>query len=100
MLLPSGASRAARDDAPEHGDGAIEQQTDETDVEQRDDDVADARAVPRIPDEEADADTADQHLARHDRKPREPDPDAQPGKDERRGRRQHDRDEILAAMEA
>ena len=76
---------------PSTRDRAVEQQADEADVEQRQDDVADARAVPRVPDEEPDPDSADQHLARDDREPREPDADAQAREDERRGGRQHDR---------
>src|SRR5262245_5674099 len=66
MRSSSSARRAARHDAAEHGDRAIEQQADEADVKQRENDVADARAVPRIPDEEPDAHAADQHLAGDD----------------------------------
>src|SRR5687767_1730751 len=70
MLLPSTVRRAAGDGTRDQRDGTIEQEADHADVHEREDDVADARGVPRIPDEEADADAADQHLGRNDREPR------------------------------
>ena len=45
------------------------------DVGQRHHDVGDARGVPRVPDEEADADAAGKHLGRNDGKPGETDAD-------------------------
>ena len=70
-------SGAAGDDGRDRGDDAVEHEADEADVNERDDDVADQRGVPRVPDEEADADAADEHLGRDDREPGQPDADAQ-----------------------
>ena len=58
-------------------DGAIEGEADEADVDEGDDDVGELGRVPRIPDEEADADAAGQHLRRDDGEPGEADADAQ-----------------------
>ena len=68
----------------------VEHEADDADVEERDDDVADERGVPRIPDEEADADAAGQHLRRDDREPGQADADAQAGEHVGHRRRQHD----------
>ena len=59
------------------GDDAVEHEADQADVDERQDDVADARGVPRVPDEEADADAADQHFGRDDGEPGQADADAQ-----------------------
>ena len=72
------------------GDQAIENESDQADIDQRDHDVGEARRVPRIPDEETDADAAGEHLRRHDGEPRETDTDAQAREDVGRRRRQHD----------
>ena len=58
-------------------DDAVEHEADDADVDERDDDVGQARRVPRIPDEEADADAAGQHLGRDDGEPGQADADAQ-----------------------
>ena len=81
-------------------DDAVEHEADHADVDQRDDDVGDARGVPRVPDEEADADAADQHLGRDDGEPGQADADPQAGEDVGRGRRQHDLEEVLEAVAA
>ena len=74
---------AARDEGPDQGNEPVEDEADDADVDKGDDDVGKVRAVPGIPDEEADADPAGQHLGRHDGEPGEADRDAQPGKQNR-----------------
>ena len=71
-----------RDDNPAgEGDDTVEHEADEADVDKRDDDVGEARRIPGVPDEEADADAAGQHLGGDDREPREADADAQARED-------------------
>src|SRR6266550_8254275 len=79
---------AVRDEVPDRGDQLVEQEADDADVDQGHDDVADARAIPGVPDEEADADAADQHLGRDDGEPAQADADAQAGEDVGHGGRQ------------
>src|SRR6266849_11042381 len=86
---------AAGDDGGEAGHDAVEHEADQADIDQRQDDLADMRGVPGIPDEEADADAADQHFGGYDREPGQPDADAQPGEDVGRRRRHHDLEEEL-----
>ena len=69
------------------------------DIDERDDDLGDVRGIPRIPDEEADADAADQHFRRDDGEPRQADADAQAGEDVGRRRRHHDLAEELERIE-
>ena len=68
---------AAGHELAQRRDQAVEHEADDADIEQRQDDLADVRGIPRIPDEEADADAADQHFRRDDRKPGQADADAQ-----------------------
>ena len=86
---------AAGDDLGDAGDDAVEHEADDADIEQRQDDFADVRGVPGVPDEEADADAADQHFRRDDREPGQADADAQAGEDVGRRRRHHDLAEEL-----
>src|SRR5205809_2743786 len=67
---------AAGDDFTDSRDQAIEHEADDADIEQRQDDLADMRGIPRVPDEEADADAADQHLGGDDGEPGQADADA------------------------
>src|SRR6266540_4021262 len=90
---------AAGDDRGDAGHDAVEHEADQPDIDQRQDDLADMRGVPGIPDEEADTDAADQHLGRHDREPGEADADAQPGEDVGRRRRHHDLPEEFEMIE-
>jgi hypothetical protein len=72
---------AVRGERADGGHQAVEHEADKPDVDQGDDDVGDARGVPGIPDEEADADASGQHLGRDDGEPGEADADAQPRED-------------------
>src|SRR5688500_3225507 len=92
--------RAARDDAAHHRYQPVEHETNEADVDQGEDDLADQRAVPRIPDEKADADAADQHFRGYDRQPRQADPDPQPGEDVGHRRGQQDLEKELDRRQA
>ena len=58
------------------------------------------RGVPRIPDEEADADAADQHLGRDDGEPGQANADAKAGEHVRHGRRHHDAREEFDGRQA
>ena len=62
---------------PSERDQPVEHEADQADVDEGHDDVGDAGGVPRVPDEEADADAADQHLGRDDGEPGQADADAQ-----------------------
>ena len=86
---PTAPRRRARRSADDR-DQLVEQEADDADVGQGDDDVADARAVPRVPDEEADADAADQHLGGDDGEPAQAHADAQAGEDVGHAGRQGD----------
>src|SRR5262249_48680407 len=96
---PSVGSGAVGDEPGDASDETIEQESDQPDVDERDDDVGEARGVPGVPDEEADADAAGQHFGRDDGEPGQPDPDAQAGEDIGRRRRDHDLVEELEMVE-
>src|SRR5262245_66517588 len=77
-IIKASSSRrhAARGETADQRHQPVEHETDDADVDQRHDDVGEPRGVPRVPDEEADADAARQHLRRHDGQPRQADADA------------------------
>src|SRR5262245_27794378 len=97
--LPSVGRRAASYELADDRDHAIEQEADDADIEQRQNDLADVRGIPRIPDEEADADAADQHFGGDDGEPRKTNADAQAGEDVGRRRGDHDLAEKLQRIE-
>src|SRR3954462_12976789 len=90
---------AAGDEICDRGDDAIKNEADDADIDQRQNDLADVRGIPRVPDEETDANTADQHFRRDDGEPGQPNADAQPSEDVGRGRRNHDLPEELEVIE-
>ncbi len=57
----------------------VEDEPDDPDIGQRHDDVGEARAVPRIPDEKADANAAGEHFSGDDGEPGEADTDPEAG---------------------
>src|SRR5436190_17624089 len=65
--------RAARGEVADERDQTIEDEADDADVDERHDDVGEARGVPGVPDEEADANAAREHLRGDDGEPRETD---------------------------
>src|SRR6476659_808680 len=77
LLVGGGAVGDGGGDA---GNDAIEHEADYADIDEGQDDLADMRGVPRVPDEQADA-------------------DAQPGEDIGGGRRHHDLPEELEVIE-
>ena len=99
MAASFSRGRAARGEVTGESDEAIEDEADHADVDERHDDVGEARGVPRVPDEEADADAAGQHLGGDDREPGEADADTQPREDVRGGGRHHDVPEELRLVE-
>src|SRR4051812_30533731 len=90
MIALSGG--AAGEEVSHGGDQAVEHEPDHADIDEGYDDVADPGGIPRIPDEEADADAADQHFSCYDGEPGQADADPEPGEHVRHGRRQHDPD--------
>src|SRR3954463_7078867 len=96
LLVGGGAVGDGGGDA---GNDAIEHEADYADIDEGQDDLDDMRGVPRVPDEEADADAADQHLGRDDGEPGQADADAQPGEDIGGRRRDHDLPEELEMIE-
>ncbi|MGY3109399.1 hypothetical protein ACVWW7_006026 [Bradyrhizobium sp. LM6.9] len=100
MCFPFSSARCRGvDDLADARDQTVEHEADDADIEQRQDDLADMRGIPRVPDEEADADAADQHFRGHDREPGQADADAKPREDVGRGGRDHDLGEELERIE-
>src|ERR1700712_958506 len=99
MTFPSAYRGAAGDDLAQSRDQAIEHEADDADVEQRQDDFADVRGIPGIPDEEADPDAADQHFSRDNGEPGQADADAKPSEDVGRSGGDHDLPEKLQRVE-
>src|SRR5947209_11829275 len=99
MAAPSVRRRAARHNGSDRRHDTVEDEADDAHVNQRENDLADVRGIPGVPDEKADADAADQHFGRDDRKPGKPDADAQATEDVRRRRWDHDLEEEFEAIE-
>ena len=60
---------AAGDEIADQRDQSVEHKTDDADVEKRDNDVADQRRIPCIPNKETNAHPSREHLCRDDRQP-------------------------------
>src|SRR5438445_12068677 len=99
MALSSLCRCAAGDEGADRRDQAVKAEAGDADIGECDDDVGQPRRVPRVPDEETDADAAGQHFGGDDGEPGQADADAQTGEDVGRGGRYHDLDEELERVE-